>query len=208
MEHVRLTRLADGVGKVTLNRPERRNAINAQIAAELREAVSQITTWGIAVAVLDANGPAFCAGADLGDLKTSAPALDDVLDTLMTSPIHWTAAVRGAVRGGGMALIAACPQVYATPGATFGLPELARGFFPSDLVNRSLAGMDRRFVFDLAFSNRPISAAVGRERGLVTGVVEDELLDGCLLEETRRLASYAPGALLEGVRLWQARAWA
>jgi len=204
---VRLTRLPSGAARLTLTRSERRNAVNRPMADQLSAAVAQIGQWGIQVGIIDAEGPAFCAGADLGDLVESGTALDDVLATLTAVPVYWTAMVDGAVRGGGLSILAVCPYVIATSVSTFGLPEISRGFFPADVIDGQVPIIGARRAFDLAFRGRPVDAAQALAMGIVSEVViaADELETRA--EETAvELLAVDPGALRQGVELWQARA--
>jgi enoyl-CoA hydratase/carnithine racemase len=205
-EQVRLTELGRGAARLTLTRAERRNAIGAELAEEFGVAVATMRDQGVIAAVLDAEGPAFCAGADLAELPGSAIAVDQVLEHLTEGSIHWSAVVRGAVRGAGLALLAACPRVLATPEATFGLPELDRGFFPADLMSGQVRAIGTRAAFELAFSAEPVSAATAHGWGLVAEVVPDADLDGRAQEVVMRLAGRPPEAVRTGLAKWCERA--
>ena len=200
---VRLVATHGGVARITLTRPARRNAIDGAFADELESVCAELGRQQLRVGVLDAEGPAFCAGADLHDLEASARAVDRVLDILGRAPVHLTAVVDGAVRGAGMALLSLCPRVVATPASTFGLPELAQGFFPSDLMHGQVMALGLRNAFGLAFSAQPLTAAQAHRQGLVSAVVEADGLYPDAEAEAERLASFRHEAVLDGVRLWQ-----
>ena len=204
MTTVKLDQSAPAFARVTLTRSERRNAINPQMAEEFSAAVAAITAAGTHVALLDAEGPAFCAGADLSDLQGGGDALYAMLETLLTASIHWTAVVSGAVRGGGLSLLAACPRVLATPEASFGLPELARGFFPISVVDGLTAVIGTRQAYGLAFSGAPVDAEHAERLGLVSAVIASDDLDAALEAELGQLAATDPEALQVGVERWQA----
>ncbi|MBD8605500.1 enoyl-CoA hydratase/isomerase family protein [Aeromicrobium fastidiosum] len=202
-ETVVLRRESETTAVLTLARPERRNAINGRLAAELAEAVATIEGWGVLVATLDAEGPAFCAGVDLAELDTGGAALDSVVDSLLAAPIHWTAVVQGAARGGALAMLGACPRVLCGASATFGLPELSKGFFPSELIGAQAAAVGRRAAFDLAFSAAPVDAEEARRIGLVSQIVPDHELRDHAVATTTALATADPEAIRVGVAAWQ-----
>ena len=103
----------------------------------------------------------------------------------------------------GLALLSLCPRVVATPAATFGLPEMARGFFPSDMMPSQVAAFGLRNAFGLAFSALPLTAAEAHRQGLVSAVVEASGLYADAEAEAARLASFRQEGILDGVRLWQ-----
>lgn len=205
-ELVRLSRSSSGAARLTLTRSARRNAISRGLAEQLTAAVAVIDGWGLQVGVLDAEGPAFCAGADLDDLATGGQALQDVVVALTTTPIHWTAVVDGAVRGGGLSILAACPRVIATPPSTFGLPEIGRGFFPAGVIDAQVGLIGARAAFDLAFRGTPIDAVHARAMGLIGEIVDADHLEAHLEKASTDLLAIERSALREGVELWQARA--
>jgi enoyl-CoA hydratase/carnithine racemase len=205
MTTVTLQRLSPATARVTLTRSECRNAINPQMAQDFGRVAAELQAEGVQTAILDAEGPAFCAGADLKELPEAGHAMYDLLETLLTVPIHWTAVVGGAVRGGGLSVLAACPRVIATPAATFGLPELARGFFPVSVVEGLVPMMGARTAFDLAFSGRAVGPEQAIALGLVSAVVDETALESCLRAELAGLVELAAAGdgLSVGVRLWQ-----
>ena len=206
LETVKVSGTSNGIVRLTLARPARRNAVNQQMATDVAEAISIASDGGARVGVIDAEGPAFCAGADLGELETAGRALDSIVESLTRSTLHWTAAVHGAARGGALSILAACPRVVATPSATFGLPELARGFFPAGVIGRQEILLGSRRAFELAFSAEAIAAEEALAAGLVTAVIADDELEPWLRSESSRLSAFDASALREGVELWNTRA--
>ena len=205
MTLVKLTRPHRGVAVLTLDRPDKRNAINRDLARDFAEAVATIEHADISVAVLEAQGPIFCAGVDLGELPESADALDSMVDLLLARPIHWTAKVQRPVLGGGLALLAACPRVVSTPEASFGLPELARGFFPSALMPAQIVSIGLRPAFGLALGSRPIDAPTALRHHLVSEICSADEVDSMVDVESVDLASRSVDALRAGVANWQHR---
>ena len=204
MSLVEVTDLSEGVARLTLTRGAKRNAVNAELAADFRSTVEGMVSSGVRSAVLAAEGPAFCAGADLKELETSGHAVDDVVDVLLGSPVHWAAVVRRPAFGAGLAILAACPLVIASEGAKFGLPELRAGFFPSALMAGQTALVGARAAYDLAFSAEPVDAARGREIGLVTELCADADADARAVERAEQVAARPVEAVRQGVAQWQA----
>jgi enoyl-CoA hydratase/carnithine racemase len=205
LKTVKVSGTSDGVVRLTLARASRRNAVNQQMARDIAEAVSLATEWGARVGVIDAEGPAFCAGADLSELETGSRTLEDIIESLTGSTIHWTAAVHGAARGGALSILSACPRVVATQGATFGFPELSRGFFPSDVIGRQEQLLGSRRAFELAFSAEAIDAQEAKILGLVSVVVANDLLEEWIQAQASRMSAFDASALRSGVNLWNAR---
>ena len=200
---VRLEFVEGGIARLTLSRPERRNAISAETARAFLAAVADAEAAGATVIVLDAEGPAFCAGADLADLHASAVAVDEVVLAIRRSSACWIAAAAGAVRGAGLAVLDACPLVVAADTATFGLPELHQGFFPRPLLLGPLASVPPRAAFQLAFSGLPVDAERAHALDLVSRVVGPDELLAVALGEARRLVCLNPDAVADGVRTWR-----
>ena len=146
MARVRVARFG-GVGRVTLARPEKKNALDQLTARELADALMQLEgDDAVRVALLDADGDDFCAGADLEALATMIDAplewhtrdaadLGRVFLTIrgMTKPV--VAVVQGAALGGGCGLATACDIVLARDDAEFGYPEVRVGFVPAIVLN-------------------------------------------------------------------------
>jgi enoyl-CoA hydratase/carnithine racemase len=200
---VRVAVLDGAVAQVVLARAGKRNAINAELAADVASAIAHVVGKGVRAVVLSADGPVFCAGADLSDLQAGGTAVDDVIDMLTSSPVHLTAVVRGPVLGAGLAVIGACPTVLATPDATFALPELNRGFFPTALMAGQIAMAGARVAYDLAFSAVPMDARRALASGLVSDVVDGERIMPLAVAHATELSARNGEGLAEGVAHWQ-----
>ncbi|MGM7668066.1 enoyl-CoA hydratase/isomerase family protein [Microbacterium sp. A93] len=205
-ELVRIDQSPNGVARLTLARTAQRNAVNKQLADEVTAAVETFGERGVRIAIIDAEGPAFCAGADLNDLVEGGAAVEQIVKTLTDIPIHWTAVVSGAVRGAGLSILAACPRVLVTPDSTYGLPEISRGFFPTDLIGELASIAGARPAFNLAFRGMPISADAALSIGLVSDIVAADKLESLVESSSAELLAVDPSALRTGVELWQARA--
>ncbi|MBN9733660.1 MULTISPECIES: enoyl-CoA hydratase [unclassified Pseudonocardia] len=119
----------DGVGLIELNRPERRNALDIATCRQLVGAAEQVRADGARAVVVAGNGPAFCSGADFGEVYTEEflDALYAGLHAVADLPMPVVAAVTGPAIGGGLQLALACDLRVAAPEAVFGLPTARLG---------------------------------------------------------------------------------
>lgn len=191
---------------LTLNRPERRNALSPRLLEALLEALRAPGPRPGAF-VLTGAGVGFCAGGDLGASDRAGGGADDgedgffeqhrgraafaaLLGALANSPVPVIAAVNGDALGGGCGLAAACHLIVADERARFGTPELKLGLFPwmiSPVLSRNLP---RKIVMDMVLTGRRLSAIEARDLGLVNRVsAPGEALAGAL-------------ALAEAVTAW------
>ncbi len=141
MNNIRLT--ADGaIGRITLARPEKKNALDRATADELAEALFALSESPVNVVAIDGEGPDFCTGADLGALGEmldaprqehidDAKALGHVFHTIRRMDKPVVALVKGRAYGGGAGLATACDIVLAHEDARFAYPEVALGFVPA-----------------------------------------------------------------------------
>ncbi|HEU5437884.1 MAG TPA: enoyl-CoA hydratase-related protein [Ktedonobacterales bacterium] len=196
--------LTDGVGKITLNRPDAFNAMNLAMVRELYDVTRRCDDDSAVRAVLlTGAGKAFCAGGDLrsfaaedeeigAHLKDVTTALHDAISRMARMDAPVIAAVNGAAAGGGMALACACDLIVAGESARFTMAYTRAGLTPdgsSTFFLPRLVGLGR--ALDLALTNRTLSAAEAESWGLVSHVVPD--VD--LLPTAERLASeFAAGA--------------
>lgn len=193
---------------ITINRPERRNAINGDviegIEAGLRRAVEE---EGVRTAVLTGAGEkAFCAG---GDLQQGTSVFGDQVDEPTTDfgrlarfaetlPIVTVARINGACVAGGMGLLALCDLAVAADHARFGLPEARVGVFPMQVQVYFRNMILPRHVAELCFTGELIGAERAREMGLVNYVVPAAELDERLDWVCSRLARNSPVAIRRG----------
>ena len=203
------TALADGVLTVTINRPDQRNALNADVNRGLLAALDTASSDDeIRVVVLTGAGDrAFCAGADLGGLRPDAGAVElhhgralfaDVLQGLRRLPKPVVARINGAALAGGFGLAQGCDQAIAVDHATFGTTEVRVGMWPyliSAVINEHL-GPKR--TMDLLLRGRRMDAAEALSWGLVNRVVEASELDAAVAETTQHLAALSPVVLALG----------
>jgi enoyl-CoA hydratase/carnithine racemase len=190
---------------LTIERPERRNALNADVIRALHEALHRAKSDDTvrAVVLTGAGDEAFCAGADLGanafefEHATPTSAYADLLRTARTLDVPLVARVNGACMAGGMGLLAMCDLAIASSRAIFGLPEAKVGVFPMQVLAVLQAQVPQRCLVQLCLTGDPIDAARAREIGLINEVADD--LDGALERLLSRLVSNSPTALRRGL---------
>ncbi|MFM2224988.1 MAG: hypothetical protein RJA07_1190 [Bacteroidota bacterium] len=178
--------IADRIATITLNRPEKRNALNTEIVSELLFAFEKIQHDEQAkVVVLKANGEAFCAGADLLYLQqlqknTFEENLEDsrhfkkLFATIYNFPKVVIAQVEGAALAGGCGLANVCDFCYATPESKFGFTEVKIGFIPAIVSVFLIRKIGEGKAKDLLLSGNIISAAEAFQFGLITNIVDKE----------------------------------
>jgi enoyl-CoA hydratase/carnithine racemase len=196
----------DGVGTITLNRPEARNALNRTLIRELGEALARLDALAEARAVVlrGAGERAFCAGADLREMFGEAPILETRaryagLATVLESMPRMRTPVVGQVHGyalaGGCGLAAACDLVVAAEDAVFGLPEVKLGLLPLMVLAPILRAAAPKRVLHLVLSGGELGAREALAIGLVTQVVPRAELAARVQALARTLAGYSPATL-------------
>ncbi|GAA4407998.1 enoyl-CoA hydratase [Nibrella viscosa] len=206
----------DHVLTVTLNRPEKKNALNPALLNELAFALSyahyEKKVWMV---VLGAKGDTFCAGMDLQNLSQPAEEVND--ETRVPEPagpvrlaelfagVHkpCIARVQGSVYAGGFLLVAGCTYAISVDSASFSLPEVKRGLFPFQVMASLLALMPARTVLDLCLRAKSIPATRALQLGLVTEVAEAENLDNAVRRLLQELKQFSPLAIQFGLRAYQ-----
>lgn len=220
MAELVLVDTVDGIATVTLNRPEKRNALSLELRGELAEVFQRLgSDPNVAVVVVTGAGTAFCAGMDRtqfgGDdanrlaLWETSARLFDTLSQLSRPTI---AAVNGPALGGGCALAAVCDVRFASPAATFGHPEIRLGIPPSYAA--LLRMLPDQVAREMAFTGRVIGADEALAFGVVREVAEDVVSrsrdlakemtqhGAKVLEQTKRLMIEAGGGVAEAA--WDA----
>jgi methylglutaconyl-CoA hydratase len=192
---------------VTLNRPEKRNAISATMIAEMLAALKDVEKGSERVAIITGAGKAFCAGMDLDALKSLARQspeenLADARRTagffrrLWSYPKPLIAAVNGAALAGGCGIATLCDFTLAVPEAKFGYTEVRLGFMPA-LVSMFLERqVGEKLARDLFLTGRIVDAAEAKAMGLVTRVVPAEQLLAAARELAATLIANSPGSIL------------
>jgi methylglutaconyl-CoA hydratase len=180
-EHV-LVEISDGVMWVTLNRPDKRNALSAEMIGMLAESIARAELESeVRVVALRGEGKDFCSGADLKELLESANksiednerealTLGEVFLAMRRLPKPVVALVHGRAVAGGAGLATACDLVVAAESASFGYPEIQRGFVPAMVMTLLLRSVGEKRAFDLVATGRLVSAGEALAMGLVSRV--------------------------------------
>lgn len=212
-----LRSVAGGVATVTINRPERRNALSWAVIAELSEVLGSLRDDpDVRVVVLTGAGEkAFCAGADLGGMAASPSAetetgagflelhegrggLADLFLDLWSLGKPTIARVRGFALAGGMGLALACDFVIASDDAQFGTPEIDVGLWPFMITVPLVRSMPPKKVLELMLTGRRVGAEEAERIGFVNRVVPVEALDAAVGELASTLAAKSPAIVKLG----------
>ena len=205
--------VADMVATITLNRPDVRNAFNETAIADLTMAFDEVSQDGsVRAIVLAANGPAFCAGADLNWMKkmagysqleneADAMRLADMLRTIYFSPKPVLAKVQGDCYAGGMGLVAACDIVVVADGVNFCLSEVKLGLIPATISPYVIKAMGDQAARRYFLTAERFDAREAKRLGLAHEVVPSEELDGCAAAIVKALVNNSPNAVREAKKL-------
>jgi methylglutaconyl-CoA hydratase len=198
---------AGGVTRLTLNRPEKRNALDARLVAGMREALAAAgADPGARVVLVAGAGADFCAGADLVELRQvmdagAAANLEDArrLAGLLADMRHHrlplVAAVRGRALAGGCGLATACDIILATETAEFGYPEIHLGFVPAMVLAILRRSVPEKRAFSWIATGRRIPAREAHEAGLVDAVFPEAAFAAEVEAYVSALAARPPAAL-------------
>jgi methylglutaconyl-CoA hydratase len=203
-----------GVLTLTLNRPDKRNALSSALIEALHQALDAADLDAdVRVVVLTGAGKDFCAGADLEELLASVDAspeaneaaalrLGGLFGRMRQLPKPVVAVVRGRALAGGAGLMTACDIVLAGAGSRVGYPEVLRGFVPAMVMTMLRRLVGEKAALDLVLTGRLLEAEEALARGLVSRVVPDEALDREAGELARALAAAPASALAFTKRLF------
>jgi methylglutaconyl-CoA hydratase len=176
-----------GLATITLNRPEKRNAVSFELVSELLSALDEIEASPAQVVIITGAGKAFCAGMDLDELKSLLGKTHD--DNLKDSgrmaqlfrriyefPLPTIAAVNGAAIAGGTGIATMCDFTVAVPEAKFGYTEVRIGFVPAIVSSILVWQVGHKTARDLLLTGRLFSASEAHRHGLVNEVVPPDQL--------------------------------
>jgi methylglutaconyl-CoA hydratase len=195
------------VATVTLNRPDVRNAFNETTIAEIKQAFSELgEDAGLRAIVLAANGPAFCAGADLNWMKkmagythaenhADALQLAQMLCTIYQCPKPVVAKVQGDCYAGGMGLVAACDIIVAAEEASFCLSEVKLGLIPATISPYVIKAMGENASRRYFLTAERFGAQEALRIGFVHEVVQADALDAKVAELVKALVNNSPNAV-------------
>lgn len=196
-----LTETTDRIAFVTMNRPDKRNALSVEHMQELTDCFGSIgQSRDIAVVILRANGPAFCAGHDLTELIGQTPdyyrnvfAVCAVLmDTIQSIPQPVIAQVHGIATAAGCQLVATCDLAVASNGAKFATPGVKIGLFCSTPMVAVSRNLPRKKMMEMLLTGDPISAQEALQFGLINRVVPAEALASEALALAQRITVSSP----------------
>jgi enoyl-CoA hydratase/carnithine racemase len=202
-----LSETKDGVLRLTINRPERRNAISPAVVEGLTAALRGPGTDPAtrAIVVTGVGDKAFCAGADLQSGKSfqfdySVPNLGyaNLLRAAHAATVPLVARVNGACMAGGMGLLSMCDLAVAAEHAVFGLPEVKVGVFPMQVLSVLQRILPSRTLYEMCLTGEPITSAEAHALRLVNHVAPAAELDAKLDWLLGRLLDKAPSAIRRG----------
>ena len=205
--------ISNHIATVTLSRPDKRNAFNDQVIAELDFAFSKLGQDDeVRAIVLKAAGKAFCAGADLSWMQAmadyrreenlaDADKLAQMLKTIYECPKPTLAAIQGDVYAGGIGLIAACDVAVAVKSARFCLSEVRLGLIPATISPYVIRAMGARAAHRYFLSAEVFDAKEARRIGLIHERVSEEELDDTVTRLCHHWLSASPNALKQCKKL-------
>ena len=194
---------------ITLDRPEKRNALSLELMLELISALRRVSAAdGVRAIVIDANGPAFSAGHDLGEMIGREPGFyQELFDvcTVMMETIHRLpqpviAKVHGIATAAGCQLVAACDLAVAAEGTRFATPGVKIGLFCSTPMVPVSRAVGRKRALELLLTGEPIDAQTALEWGLINRVVPAEQLDEAVAELVAAIARSSADTISIGKR--------
>ncbi|WP_413204006.1 enoyl-CoA hydratase [Rhodospirillum sp. A1_3_36] len=199
---------AAGVRTLTLNRPKARNALSVGLMAALQEALNQAREdESVKVVVLAANGPAFCAGHDLKEVRAT-PTRDayetlfkqcsELMTSIVRLPKPVIAKVHAMATAAGCQLVASCDLAVAAKDARFATPGVNIGLFCSTPMVALSRNVPRKKAMEMLLTGHPISAEEALAHGLLNTVVEADALDSTVAALAETIASKSPLTLAIG----------
>lgn len=208
-----LYKVENTVAHIILNRPEKRNALDDTIVAEIKMALKLANETGAVRAVaIEGAGSDFCSGADLSVLQKIARSsiIENLEDTgllmelfvqirNLTKPV--IAIVKGRALAGGCGLATACDLILANESAQFGYPEVKIGFIPAMVMAILRRSVSEKRAFELVTSGEPISANEAERIGLINHVYQDEEFDQKVAEYLTALTRKSTSAIFLTKRL-------
>jgi len=194
-----LTERSGGVATLTLNRPAARNALSMALMSELESALAQLAAdSSIKAVVLAANGPAFCSGHDLKEMRglegrdAVAAVFDQcvrVMTAIVRQPQPVIARVHAMATAAGCQLVASCDLAFAAAEARFATPGVNIGLFCSTPMVALSRTVGRKAAMEMLLTGHPIDAATAERWGLINRAVPAETLDAVTAETAAQIAA-------------------
>jgi methylglutaconyl-CoA hydratase len=203
---------SENICTITLNRPEKRNAVSFELVAELMRALDGAEKSSAQIVIITGAGKAFCAGLDLDDLKTLVGKTheENVKDSTTMANLFrriydftkpTIAAVNGAAIAGGTGIATMCDFTLAVPEAKFGYTEVRIGFVPAIVSSFLVMQVGHKIARDLLMTARLFDAAEAHRHGLVNEIVAPEDLQARARELARQLMENSPSSVRATKRL-------
>lgn len=189
----------DRIGFITLNRPEKRNALNEELVKKLSETFDKASAdKSVKIIILKGNGEAFCSGADLGYLQNlqnfsfdenlvDSTRLKDLFVKIYTLNKVVIAQVEGHAIAGGCGLATVCDFIYSVPEAKFGYTEVKIGFIPAIVMVFLIRKIGDQRARQLLLSGNLIGANDAAQLGLISSIVNKETISAEVLSFARKL---------------------
>ncbi|MBS1123678.1 MAG: Enoyl-CoA hydratase/isomerase [Deltaproteobacteria bacterium] len=195
------------MGRITLNRPDKRNPIGPATCGELVHALARIkSNREVRVVVLTGAGPAFSAGGDLAAMQVPLPegvlpaSLVELFVAMHELGKPIIAMVNGMALAGGLGLMVACDLVIAADTAVFGTTEISVGLWPMMITAEITRSIGRKRTLEMMLTGRKLSAAEALEAGLVNRIVPAAELEGETLKLALQIAEKSPAAIALGLK--------
>jgi len=207
---------ARGVATVTLNRPDKHNALTPDIIAGLTETAGVLgADPDVRVVVLTGTGKSFCAGGDLGWMlkameadrdtrNAEARKLATMLQAMNTMPKPLIGRIQGQAYGGGVGMMSVCDVAIGVAGARFGLTETKLGVIPATIAPYVIARMGEAKARRVFMSSRVFDAGEAVELNLLAKAVAPQYLDDAVDAEVASYLKCAPGAVADAKKLARA----
>lgn len=197
---------AQGIAAITLNRPDKRNAISYELIDDLTAVLKQAAGSAAQIVILTGTGKAFCSGMDLDNLKQltgrtheqnlkDSETIASLFRSLYDFPKPTIAAVNGPAIAGGTGLATLCDFTLASPEAKFGYTEVRIGFVPAIVSSFLIANVGEKRARDLLLTGRIFGTEEAHKLGLVNEIVAPEQLMPRALELAQQLMENSPASL-------------
>ncbi len=211
-EHIRVS-LEGPVTRITLSRPERRNALSLDLMRELLKAFGALG-HDCRLVILDAAGPAFSAGHDLGEMVDQPKEFYDELFAVCTElmegihelPQPVVAKVQGVATAAGCQLVASCDLAVAADDAWFATPGVKIGLFCSTPMVPVARAVGRKRAMQMLLTGEPVRATTAVEWGLVNQAVPADQLEAAVQDLAARILAFSPETIGIGKRAFYAQA--
>lgn len=198
------TKIDRQVFEISLNRPEKRNALNDQVVTELKHALKEADRDDVRAIVIKGNGDAFCAGADLGYLKTlqnntytenleDSTHLMEMFQQIYHHPKLTIAQVEGHAIAGGCGLATVCDFIFSVPEAKFGYTEVGIGFIPAIVSVFLIKKIGEAKSRELLLTGKLINAEEAKNMGLINFVIDQKDIEPSVEEFVQKFIRRTSG---------------